>query len=178
MNLKLVKASKEYEALILDMLSEWRAFNNAHPEADHSPWAIFYQAKDFSDYMHVLNDIGEHYHEYDSSKVPASTYFALDIERNIMVGACNIRHYLNEDLRNGGGHIGDGVRPSERGKGYGKEIIRLALNECKKLGIKEVLISCHTDNTASRKTILANGGVYEKTVPDHDKQLELYWIKL
>lgn len=178
MNLKLVKASKEYEALIVDMVNEWRAFNNSHPEADHSPWAIFYNAKDFDDYMHSLNVRGEHYDEYEAGKVPASTYFALDLDLNIMVGACNIRHYLNEGLRNGGGHIGDGVRPSMRNKGYGKEIVRLALEECKKLGIKEVLMSCTTHNIASKKTIISNGGVYERTVLEDGEELEQYWIKL
>ena len=178
MNLKLVKASKEYEALILEMLEEWRAFNISHPEANRSPWAIFYNAQDFNDYMHRLNDIGEHYDEYEKGKVPASTYFALDLDLNKMVGACNIRHYLNEDLRNGGGHIGDGVRPSYRGKGYGKEIVSLALEECKKLGIKEVLMSCNPDNIASKKTITSNGGVYERTILEDDELIEQYWIKL
>ena len=53
----------------------------------------------------------------------------------IFVGAINIRHYLSEKLLLDGGHIGDGVRPSERRKGYATEIIRLGLEECKKLGI-------------------------------------------
>ena len=43
--------------------------------------------------------------------------FVLDIDRNIFVGAVNIRHYLNESLYKSGGHIGDGIRPSERRKG-------------------------------------------------------------
>ena len=178
MNLKLVKASKEYEALILSMLKEWRAFNNSHPETDHSPWAIFYEAKDFDDYIKHLNVIGEHMNEYKPELVPASTYFLLDLDRNLMVGACNIRHYLNEGLRNGGGHIGDGIRPSERRKGYGKEIVRLALEECKKLGIKEVLMCCYPSNIASKKTITFNGGKYERTIIEDGKELEQYWIKL
>lgn len=95
-----------------------------------------------------------------------------------MVGACQIRHYLNEKLREGGGHIGDGVRPSERRKGYGTEIIRLALEECKDLHIKKVLISANSDNIGSLKAIKANGGIYEKTVMDDGKPLELYWIHL
>ena len=70
----------------------------------------------------------------DGNHVPSTTYFALDLDRNIFVGAINIRHYLNEKLLKDGGHIGDGVRPSERRKGYATEMIRLALPICKELG--------------------------------------------
>ena len=64
--------------------------------------------------------------------VPHSTFFCLDERRNIIVGAVNIRHYLNEHLLLHGGHIGDGIRPSERRKGYAVQMIGLALEECKK----------------------------------------------
>ena len=63
--------------------------------------------------------------------VEDSTFFALDVERNKMVGAINVRHKLNDYLLNYGGHIGDGIRPSERKKGYDKpvtKIIGLVLN--------------------------------------------------
>ena len=58
------------------------------------------------------------------------------------------------------------------------EIIHLALEKCRELGIKEVLISCNSDNIGSRKSILNNGGVYEETVLDDGEPLEKYWIKL
>ena len=74
--------------------------------------------------------------------VPDSVFFLLDMERNILLGAVNIRHYLNDYLLQYGGHIGDGIRPSERGKGYATEMIRLALIECKRLGIDKVLMVC------------------------------------
>ncbi len=51
-----------------------------------------------------------------------TTLFCLDKDRNIFVGAVNIRHYLNDELLKTGGHIGDGIRPSEK-KGYAKSII-------------------------------------------------------
>lgn len=63
--------------------------------------------------------------------VPETTYFCLDLDRDIFVGAVTIRHYLTERLLNSG-LIGDGIRPSERRKGYASEMIRLALYEAKK----------------------------------------------
>ena len=91
-------------------------------------------------------------------------FSAWDDERNIMVGAVNIRHKLNEYLLQYGGHIGDGIRPGERGKGYATRMISLALEECKKLGIRKVLMVCDKENIGSAKSILKNGGVLENEV--------------
>ena len=102
----------------------------------------------------------------------------LDLDRNRLIGAVNIRHELNEDLLLYGGHIGDGVRPSERKKGYATEMIRLALIECKKLGINKVLITCDKDNIGSRKSIINNGGIKENEVMEDGEILERYWITI
>ncbi|MDO9086544.1 MAG: GNAT family N-acetyltransferase [Anaerolineaceae bacterium] len=114
---------------------------------------------------------GENFHEYvlqtqliEAGKtfanmiVPYSTYWSiLDQER--IIGFSHIRHYLTPALCIEGGHIGYSICPSERQKGYGKQQLQLILNECCKLGINEVLITCDFDNVASYKIIEANGGV-------------------
>lgn len=71
--------------------------------------------------------------DFLTEKLPHYTFFCLDEERDIFVGAVNIRHYLNDSLLLNGGHIGDGVRPSERKKGVATKMIALALEECKKI---------------------------------------------
>ena len=110
--------------------------------------------------------------------VSDTTLFCLDKDRNISVGAVNIRHYLNDELLKTGGHIGDGIRPSERRKGYATAMIALALKECKKLGIKRVLMTCDKNNIGSAKSIINNGGVLENEV-EEDGHIELrYWIQL
>ena len=178
-NIKLVKASKEYQVQIEEMLLEWKKYNNEHPDANTSPWAIFQNYNSFDQYLYLLNEAPKYYEQNGSSLVPDSTFFALDEDRNIMVGAINIRHYLNERLLNRGGHIGDGVRPSERRKGYGTIIVKLALEECKKLGINKVMMSCDKDNEGSRRTIIKNGGIYDcDLVEDDGSIIERYWIKL
>ena len=108
--------------------------------------------------------------------MPDSTFFCLDEERNIVVGAVNIRHYLNESLMLCGGHIGDGVRPSERRKGLATKMIALALAECKKLGIDKVLMVCDKDNLGSAKSILNNGGVLENEIVKDQGIVQRYWI--
>lgn len=174
MNLKLVKLSNTYRKQLFDMMDEWYAYQSDDKD-DRTPGAIF--AHDYHDFDNFVSSIEI---KVPTDKyVPGSTFFALDEDRNIFVGAVNIRHYLNEHLLNYGGHIGDGIRPSERRKGYGTEMIRLALLEAKKLGIDKVLMTCDKNNIASRKTITNNGGVLENEVKQSDGEiLQRFWIKL
>ena len=113
----------------------------------------------------------------DNGAVPDSTFFCLDMDRNIMVGAVNIRHFLNESLLLNGGHIGDGVLPSERRKGIATIMIGLALDECKKLGIDRVLMVCDKNNIGSAKSITNNGGVLENEVVVNGITEQRYWIE-
>lgn len=94
------------------------------------------------------------------------------------MGAVNIRHRLNEKLLKTGGHIGDGIRPSERRKGYATAMLALALEECKKLGIDKVLMCCDKDNIGSAKSIVKNGGVLENEVEEEGHIEQRYWIQL
>ena len=75
-----------------------------------------------------------------------------------------------------GGHCGYSVRPSERGKGYAKEMLRLNILNAAKLGIGRMLVICDDENKASEKTILANGGVFEKTIEVDGVIMKRYWI--
>ena len=113
-------------------------------------------------------------------RVPATQYIFVREEDNKIVGMLQIRQYFNAYLEKYGGHIGYSVAPSERRKGYASQMLKLALPKCKELGIDKVLITCIEDNIGSRKTILANGGVYESSVyePDEKINLERYWIDL
>ena len=93
----------------------------------------------------------------DGWKVPSTTYWLYADDHPVGFG--NLRHFLTEALSKAGGHIGYGIAPQYRGKGYGKELLRLLLIEAKKIGLEKVLITLHTDNIASQKVALANGGV-------------------
>lgn len=113
-------------------------------------------------------------------RVQATQFLAVRESDGRVVAMIQIRHYFNEYLEKYAGHIGYSVRPVERRKGYAKETLRLALPFCKEIGLDRVLISCEPNNPGSRRTILANGGVYECTVhePNEDIDLERYWITL
>ncbi len=161
MNIELVRLTYEYRQQLSDMLTEWKADIEKN-HTSHSPWMIF--RNDFHDFKYYLENL-EIKEETEDGRVPDTTLFCLDKDRNIFVGAVNIRHYLNDDLLQYGGHIGDGIRPSERRKGYATAMIALALQECKRLGIDRVLMCCDKENIGSAKSILRNGGVLENEVP-------------
>jgi predicted acetyltransferase len=106
--------------------------------------------------------------------VPASTFLFMDDE--VIVGCVNIRHKLNQKLLETGGHIGYGIKPSKRNMGFAAIMLKLALIESKKMGIKRVLITCDDDNLASKSTIESCGGIYENKFFDNDHYVLRYWI--
>lgn len=103
MDLCLIKLSCAYKDQLFDMMDEWVSM-----EPNSSPYAIF--RCDYHDFDHYLAHL--EVTKPTEGLVPDSTWFCLDRERNILVGAVNIRRYLNDKLLECGGHIGDGVRPS------------------------------------------------------------------
>ena len=113
-------------------------------------------------------------------KVLSTQFILVRAEDERLLGMLQLRHYLNDYLETYAGHIGYSVRPSERRKGYARRMLAMALPEARALGLARVMISCADDNEASRRTILANGGVYESSVwePDEHETLERYWIRL
>ena len=113
-----------------------------------------------------------------AGKVPATQYLALD-ENEHLVGMVNLRHCLNDYLLEFGGHIGYSVRPADRKNGYAIQMLKLALDEAKALGLDRVRIACDRYNIASAKTIQANGGVLdgERYDPQDGTLTQRYWIE-
>lgn len=174
MHLRLVRLTPAYKEQLVDMLEEWKKDIDEH-QGNRSPSSIF--RNDWRDFDHYLENL-EVKQRTPEGRVPDSVLFCLDTDRNIFVGAVNIRHELNDDLLQTGGHIGDGIRPSERRKGYATQMIALALQECRRLGIGRVLMTCDKNNIGSVKSIVRNGGVLENEVPEDGVTMQRYWIDL
>ena len=111
-------------------------------------------------------------------KVPFSVLWL--VEGDEFIGETDIRHQLNTYLIEEGGHVGYGIRPARRRQGYGRLILALALEECRRLDICRVLITCLQDNVASARIIEANGGELENVTDDPAGRgpLRRYWISL
>lgn len=115
--------------------------------------------------------------ESDNSTVPYHTYLAVRKRDNCIVGVIDLRHHINNPiLGTWGGHCGYSVRPSERGKGDAKEMLRLNIEKAKIIGIEKMLVTCDANNKASEKVILANEGIYEKTIDVDGCKIKRYWI--
>ena len=94
----------------------------------------------------------------NEQKVPALTYFLVRESDNRIIGMINIRTCLNEKLRKSGGHIGYGIRPTERRKGYNKINLYLGLQVLQKVGVEKAILDADIDNPASWKTMERLGG--------------------
>lgn len=167
---QLMKPSDELELDYLSFYEEWKSTGE-----EMIPWVI---GKDPSNYKCMVQEL------LDAEKgiglkegwVPDSTYWLVN-EDNRILGVVNIRHTLTENLMNVGGHIGYGIRPSERQKGYATELLALSLMKTQELGIERVLIVCDAWNIASEKTILKNGGVQDTDfIEVNGNVVKRFWV--
>lgn len=110
----------------------------------------------------------------NENQVPSDTYYLVREEDNYIVGMVNIRHCLNKKLADCGGHIGYGIRPTERQKGYNKINLYLALLRCQELGLKEVYLDCECNNPGSYKTMEALGGIRIKEYYQENYSNKIY----
>ena len=111
--------------------------------------------------------------------VTSNSYIAVRMSDGKVVGIIDLRHHIDHPILSvWGGHIGYTVRPSERRKGYAKEMLRQNLQHCRDRGLQKVLIVCNADNIASEKTITANGGVLEKEITVDGRLMKRFWVVL
>ncbi|GLC80354.1 GNAT family N-acetyltransferase [Lacrimispora brassicae] len=114
-----------------------------------------------------------------ADKVSSDTYLAIRLADNKIVGIIDFRHHINHPVLGvWGGHMGYSVRPSERRKGYATEMLKQNLQNCKSYGLEKVMVTCNYDNIGSEKTIIANGGKFEKEVYVDGERIKRYWIHL
>ena len=114
-----------------------------------------------------------------ATKVPALTYFFVREEDDRIVGMVNIRLAMNDLIRTEAGHIGYSIRPTERRRHYGTQLLNAAMKVCDVIGIKEVLVSCDRENIASAGVIRNCGGVlkHEFYSETYKTVLQMYAIQ-
>ena len=151
----------------LEMIGEWREF-----EIPTSPGRLFV-GENFEEFLTTIHD------DIELNGMGVNSHLFFLVENGRVLWAIQIRHHINHpNLLETGWHIGYGIRPSERGKWYATEMLRLALLEAKKLGLEKVLITCDDTNIPSIHVIEKNGGVFERYAEKDGKKMRRYWITL
>ena len=175
---KIIKFDEITESAYRDYISEWE--NNDEVIV---PYAARCEGASFETLLERWrNDTTDAVRA--SGFVPSTLYF-LETEDHKVVGAIHFRHELNAHLTNHGGHIGYGVRASERQKGFAGMMLKLMLDKIRETEplIERVLLTCDDLNEASAKTIESNGGILENKVHEKKSNGEIisvrrYWISL
>ena len=112
-----------------------------------------------------------------SEWVLTDTFFAVRVSDHKIIGIADLRYELNDFLKDLG-NCGYSVRPSERKKGYATEILRQICGIARKYGLNSLQLSVEKENTASVKTILKNGGCYNRSFRFGDEEADVYVVEL
>lgn len=171
-DLVLVRPSKEMEKDIWEYRQEYLLCGEKHI---NGCCGIGYY-EDFDTWLEFVLAIERD--KLSREGVHASTFFSVRKSDNKIIGSIQLRHFLTEELKKHGGHIGYGIRPGERGKGYGRQQLLLVLEAAAKMGLPRVMISCDKDNIASGRTAMSCGGVLERENCYKGKEQQIFWITL
>ena len=174
MSLYLAKPDLYFFEQYNEMMREW-----SESGTQIAPWFLdkpFDNLEDFAKFIRMLDDCERG--NLDKKFSSTTSYFVTD-ENGRLIGAASLRHYLTAEGYKTWGHIGYGVRPCERRKGYATRILKMVLAEAKDMKIQRVLLGCHTSNIGSAKVIESCCGVLENIVADPDdinETIRRYWI--
>ena len=168
--LKLIEPSLEYEDEYLDMINEWRSTGERM-----IPFVLRLDCSNFDSFLDEVHKLKTS-KDLGKNKVNSSTFLLVN-KKGRVLGASNIRHELNEQLLKTGGHIGYGIRPSERMKGNATRLLAMALDKAKVQGIRKVLVTCDKDNVGSARTIIKNSGRLDSEDIVDGTIIQRYWIE-
>ena len=148
-----------------------------HSELAQENWEYllnYNEKMPWSEYLAILD--GEHTGRNLAEDRVRATFLIAEFDGEL-IGRASIRHSLNGFYLNFVGHIGYGVRPQFRRRGFATEILRQSLQYIRELGVTDVLVTCDEDNVGSSKVIESLGGILENRVEYKGTLKRRYWIK-
>lgn len=172
----LIKPTKEHENQMIEYKEE-HIKNGENKIHACSRWD---KTDDYDEWLNVLQEHTSFETIKDNWTVHTN-FLGVRKSDGKIIGMIDIRHELTNDfLKNYAGHIGYGVRPTQRRKGYATQMLALALEFCKNdLKLEKVMISCDKENDGSRKTIIKSGGKLEREYKhENGENVQVYWIDL
>ncbi|WP_127716756.1 GNAT family N-acetyltransferase [Halobacteriovorax sp. HLS] len=163
---------EDKEKFIKANSADWGDFAFAHY------WESLAQ-ENFDTFIRIVPEFSRGMH-IPKDHVPCTFLFVFN-EENELVGRTSIRHELTEFLLKAGGHVGYGVVPEFRRRGYASAILNESLNYIRNniSEIDRVLVTCDEGNIGSQRTIENNKGILEDIIemPNGPRKMR-FWIQL
>lgn len=160
-DLFLVQPNKNYQKSFENYALAYRKINDEHYFNKYKK-----ALENFQDYLDDLDDYSKG-NNLSEGEVITSTFWLID--KKEVVGVVRIRHEEVECA----GHIGYDISPNYRNKGYGFQILKLALERSIKIGLEEVILTCNIDNISSKKIIEKNNGKFLGTIFDEEENEDM-----
>ncbi|HBH26634.1 MAG TPA: GNAT family N-acetyltransferase [Rhodospirillaceae bacterium] len=171
---KLARPALDYKDSFLAALAEFRA------ESLYDFVDVAETSKDFKGFVDRLNAGARllHHPAPDWLEPVPETLLWL-VKDEDFIGTLHIRHRLNWHLERWGGHMNFAIRPSWRGKGFGKKLLRKALPAAAALGVERALLTVRPGNAAGIHVIEDCGGVFadETDATERFPARRRYWIE-
>lgn len=170
---KLVKPSADFKESFLEALAEFHAegrykFLNEHEISEN-----------FEKFVDELSEGKRHLHKpYTDWVEPVPETILWMVKDDKYIGSFNIRHRLNWHLEKWGGHLNFVIRPSMRGKGFGKKMLQKAIPCVAHLGIEKALVTADPNDPAVNRIVEFCGAELEDETPKTDQfpARKRYWL--
>lgn len=170
---KLVRPAMEHKESFLEALKE---FHEEGRYTYNDPVQLRTNFQDFLDMLH--SERGQEHQPLQEWAEPVPETVLWMVKDDKYLGTVDIRHRLNWHLEKWGGHFHCVLRPSMRGKGFGRKMLLKAIPFINYLGIEQALITLHPKNRRAIHLVESCGGIFEKELPETKRfpaRLR-YWI--